>query len=188
MLNFDRPRTPVQWLIFLAATGIILSSPVGTRTFLKEVKKHISEQQRKKEREYEARQLSQALYYLKKRKIIKIESINGKTLIRLTESGKKRGLEYDVERLLIQRQAHWDGMWRMVMFDIPEDKKVAREALREKLKDMGFLRFQKSVWIYPYTCDEEIDFLSEYFLVASYVNLITVRIENDKPLRAEFKL
>ena len=114
MLDFDRPRTPVQWLIFLAATGIILSSPTGTRAFLKEVKKHIAEQGRRKSKENEAVQLSSALYYLKKRKIIKLETIGGKTTIKLTEKGRRRKLEYDVSNLRARLQAHWDGKWRSV--------------------------------------------------------------------------
>ena len=188
MLDFDRPKTPIQWLIFLAATGIILSSPAGTRAFLKEVNKYISQRQQKKGKQYEATQLSQALYYLKKRKVIKVREVNGKTVIKLTEKGNRRKLEYDIEHLRISNDVPWDGKWRMVMFDIPEDKKVAREALRRKLKDLGFAQFQKSVWLYPYPCEEEIDFVTEFFSIAMYVNLITVKIESDRPLRAEFKL
>ena len=74
------------------------------------------------------------------------------------------------------------------MFDIPESEKFAREALREKLKNLGFAQFQKSIWIYPYPCENEIDFVTEFFSIAKHVNLITVKIDDDRPLRAEFNL
>ncbi len=84
-LNFDKPETPVQWLIFLCAIGITLSSPVGTRAFLKELHKHFDDKGKNRKR-YENKQLSQALYYLKKRKIIYIKKMdNGDTEIKLTE-------------------------------------------------------------------------------------------------------
>jgi len=188
-LDFYKPETPAQWIIFFAAMGIILSSPAGTRTFFKELHKYLNEKQGNKGKKYGTAQLSQALYYLKKRKIIKVKKMNnGETRIELTEKGHKRKIQYDLEQLKIRAEASWDGRWRMLMFDIPERKKTAREALREKLKSQGFIQFQRSVWLYPYPCQDEIDFITEYFSVAEYVNLITVKIENDRPLRTKFHL
>ena len=189
LLNFHKPETPGQWLVFIAAMGIILSSPAGTRAFFKELNKYLEEERGSRGKKYKATQLSQALYYLKKRKIIKIvEMSNGETRIELTEKGRRKKIQYDLERLKIPSGDPWDGKWRVLMFDIPESKRTARETLRRKLKDLGFIQFQRSVWIYPYPCQDEIDFVTEYFSVAEYVNLITAKMENDKPLRAKFKL
>ena len=97
-------------------------------------------------------------------------------------------MQYDVENLRISNQAKWDGKWRILMFDIPEKEKGAREALRNKIKELGLIQFQKSVWLYPYPCENEIDFIAEYYQIGKYINLITVKIESDKPLRAQFEL
>jgi len=177
-------------MIFLAATGIVLSSPAGTRAFLKELGKYIFErdEQSKKTKHPKATQLSQTLYLLKKRKIINIRKLGDETVIELTEKGRNKKLQYDLDNLIIPRQEKWDGKWRLLMFDIPEPKKSAREALRGKLKNLGFFQFQKSVWVYPYPCEEEIDFISEIFSVAPYINLLTVKLENDGPIRLKFKL
>ena len=188
-LDFHKPKTPGQWLIFLAAMGIILSSPAGTRGFFKELNKYLDEERGGKNKEYKTAELSRALYYLKKRKIIKVKKMSsGETCIELTEKGERRKIQYDLERLRISSEGPWDKKWRILMFDIPESKKAAREALRNKLKDMGFIQFQRSVWLDPYSCKDEIDFITEYFSIAEYANLITVKIENDKPLRDKFKL
>ena len=189
LINFDKPKTAGQWIVFLAAMGIALSSPVGTRSFLKELNKYLDDERGKRGKKYSSIQLSQALYYLKKRKIINTKKLsNGKTIIELTEKGRRRKLEYDFDRLKLSKTEYWDGKWRILMFDIPEPRRNARDALRNKLMDIGFIQFQKSVWLYPYPCQDEIDFISEYFSIAQHTNLITVRIENDKPLRNRFKL
>ena len=89
----------------------------------------------------------------------------------------------------IEKPKIWDGKWRIVIFDIPKHKKRARDALREKLKELGFYPFQKSVWVFPYPCEKEIQFLVELFDIWPYVNLIVAEnISNDIKLRKHFKL
>jgi hypothetical protein len=188
LLNFDKPKNLSQWLIFLAAIGIALSSPWGTRAFLRELWKYLIKEPSSKFKSLKPIQLSQAIYYLKKRKLIKTQTINNKTILVLTEKGKKRKLEYDLENIRILKQGVWDGKWRLLMFDIPESEKLAREALREKLKKLGFAKFQKSVWLHPFPCENEIDFISEYFSIGQYLNLLVVQINDDQPLRRRFHL
>lgn len=187
IFNFNKPETIAQWIIFLAATGIILSSPRGARNFSKELNKYLNDKINGNN-SFDSRQLSQALYKLKNRNIINIIDKNNKTIILLTEKGKKKKLEYDIDNIKIGKPDKWDGKWRFLMFDIPESKKNAREAFRNKIIDLGFVRFQKSVWIYPYSCDDEINFIAEIFLIAPYLTLLVVEVDNDKPLKAQFGL
>lgn len=44
----------------------------------------------------------------------------------------------------------WDGVWRIVIFDIEEIKKKDRDLFRNKLKELGFAKLQKSVWLTPH--------------------------------------
>lgn len=41
----------------------------------------------------------------------------------------------------------WDGKWRIVIFDIPEERRIIRNLFRRNLKKWGFKQLQKSVWI-----------------------------------------
>ncbi len=41
----------------------------------------------------------------------------------------------------------WDGKWRIVVFDIPEQKRLVRDLFRRNLKKWGFKHLQRSVWI-----------------------------------------
>lgn len=47
----------------------------------------------------------------------------------------------------------WDGLWRMVVFDVPEIERKARDQLRRTLKTGGFGYLQHSVWISPHPLD-----------------------------------
>ena len=181
-----QPATIRQQLLYLAGMGITLAAPGGTKRFLREMRACITQLPGKPEPK--PKQISQALYALKKRKLIKLTQEGKMILLTLTEGGDKRCLRYAFEALKIPRPRKWDGKWRLVLFDIPEDLKAAREALRSKLKQLGFLQFQKSVWIYPHQCEDEIDFISELFAIGRYLNLLAVEIEKDQPLRAHFKL
>jgi DNA-binding transcriptional regulator PaaX len=50
-----------------------------------------------------------------------------------------------------------DGVWKLVIFDIPEKHKYVRTVLRAKLKQLHFKKWQNSIWISPYELDEEIE-------------------------------
>ena len=43
----------------------------------------------------------------------------------------------------------WDGKWRMVVFDLPEEKRSLRNELRRELRAARFGGLQGSVWISP---------------------------------------
>ncbi|KKS75569.1 MAG: hypothetical protein UV48_C0009G0002 [Candidatus Azambacteria bacterium GW2011_GWA2_42_9] len=76
-----------------------------------------------------------------------------------------------------------------MVFDIPEKHKKAREAIRECLNNLGFYKFQKSVFVLPFECSDEIDFITEYFNVRSYVRLILAEtMDNELHLKKIFNL
>lgn len=117
------------------------------------------------------------------------EKKDGSLEITLTEKGKRRALRYKIDEIEIKRPARWDGKWRIVIFDVPEKKKRAREALRMKLKELGFKELQKSVFIHPFECKDEVDFIVEVFEMRRYVRLIRSDfLTNDEKLKLRFKL
>ena len=44
----------------------------------------------------------------------------------------------------------WDGFWRIILLDLPENRKSERESLRYLLKKAGFVCLKNSAWISPY--------------------------------------
>ena len=83
-----------------------------------------------------------------------VEAFNSehKQYFRLTEEGKHKlhNIALEAESSLVS--THWDGYWRMILLDIPEERKNEREALRYLLKKAGFVCVKNSVWIsmYPF--------------------------------------
>jgi hypothetical protein len=139
---------------------------------------------------YSKRKVANALSTLKRRKLIKItKEKNGKFSLKLTNQGRKRLVKMSLESVSIQKPKKWDGKWRIVFFDIPVEFNAAREALRYKMKELGFKQFQKSVWIIPYECEDEILFISEIFGVEKYVEIITAeKILHEENIRKTFNI
>ncbi len=77
---------------------------------------------------------------------------------RLTDSGRDRALWLKMKNT----NETWDGKWRVVIWDVPEKRRVARDLLRYKLKQLGFQCFQKSVWACKKNCTKELrDFIKK---------------------------
>mgnify|MGYP001581370341 CR=1 FL=1 len=112
---------------------------------------------------------------LRKARFIAMEDLpDGTTKVMLTERGKKKVLQYRFEDMAIMRPKAWDGRWRIIIFDIPKRYKREREVWREKLKALGFVQLQRSVWIFPFPCRDEIDFLCEYTRISPFVRHLEV--------------
>jgi DNA-binding transcriptional regulator PaaX len=81
--------------------------------------------------------------------IERIDSVQN-SYARLTKEGKKKvhSLELDSETTLVN--STWDGAWRIIILDLPENRKSEREALRYLLKKANFVCLKNTVWISPY--------------------------------------
>ena len=107
----------------------------------------------------------------------------------LTEKGKKRAITFNFSKMKIKLPEIWDGLWHVAIFDIPEKYKTARLSLRDKLLALGFFQCQKSVYIHPFPCQDEVDFISQFFEVGRYVRYgILTYIANEAELLLRFNL
>ncbi len=86
------------------------------------------------------------LYRLKKQGSIKEISKNGRHFLKLTSKGQ---LELLIQKAGIEKNSDWDGQWRILIFDIPEDCNAKRDSLRRLLKRNNFIKLQASVFISP---------------------------------------
>ncbi len=115
------------------------------------------------------------------------ENKDGTQTVVLVEKGKQRALTFNLDILTIPKPEKWDKKWRGVLFDIPENCKAGRNALRGKLRELGFVQWQKSVFIYPYPCRDQIDFVVECFDLRPYVRYATLsEITNEAELLLYF--
>ena len=126
---------------------------------------------------------------LNKQKFIrKKEKYDGSVLISLTEKGRLRVLSLKFRRLGNKKEK-WDGKWRMVAFDIPDECRKGRNALRYRLRMAGFYELQESLFLYPYDCQEEIRNLVDLFNLKKYVCFAIIsNIDDERIIRVEQRI
>lgn len=109
--------------------------------------------------------------------------------VELTKKGEQK--LYDMEKCdyALPRPQRWDKKWRILIFDIPEKKRLIRDKVRLTLSSIGFKRLQHSVWVYPYDCEDLITLIKTDFKIGKdLLYLIVDSIENDRPILKWFGL
>ncbi len=141
-------------------------------------------------RKYKKKNLYDFFYRFEKEGLIKIEKNNHQVRISLTQEGKKKAGWLQIDSLKINKNQKWDGKWRVIIFDIVQFKKLQRDIFRGKLKDLGLHALQKSVWVCPYKCKDEIELLRDFFgLSKNEIRIITAEnIEDDSYLKKHFHI
>lgn len=133
--------------------------------------------------------IKRAIHSLKNNKLVNIYEKDEMGIVEITESGKKRVLKYKIDDIKITRPKKWDKYWRVVTFDIPEKFKKGRDSLSRKLKEMEFYPLQKSVFVCPFECKDEIDFINEIFNTKKFVHYIVAKeISDEKFLKRYYNL
>ena len=69
---------------------------------------------------------------------------------RITKKGKVKLNSISLEGGDALIPTVWDGYWRIILLDLPENRKSERESLRYLLKKAGFVCLKNSAWISPY--------------------------------------
>src|SRR3989344_2472491 len=108
---------------------------------------------------------------------------------RITNEGRKIVEEIKRDSIGLPKPKRWDKKWRILIFDIREERKMLRDKVRRTLISIGFKRLQKSVWVYPYDCEDFVALLKADFKIGKdLLYIIADAIENDVWLRKEFAL
>jgi hypothetical protein len=134
-------------------------------------------------------QAKTALGRLAVKGLVKFEERDGRRYARVTEEGEKILALESARDASSRKPRHWDGRWRVVIFDIPEYRRGIRNRLRLFMSEYGFVRLQDSVWIYPYDCEDLIALAKANFRVGvDVLYMIVEKLERDKHLREHFGL
>ena len=141
-------------------------------------------------KKYSQKQIQSAVDSIRRQKLIEyVCDKDGKTVVKITKKGETKLRAFDIELMKINKPKKWDGKWRLVMFDIPMRFTKGREALRYHLKVLDFFQFQKSAWVYPYPCEDEVIFITDFFGIGRYVEILTIEsVSRDEKLKQHFNL
>lgn len=129
--------------------------------------------------------LRKLLKNLEKKRYINL----GGEKIKLTKKGKTLLQEIAVSEIKFSKPDKWDGLWRLVSYDIPEVSKKFRDLFRNILERNGFCKIQESLWVFPYECKEEIAILAKQLNLSPYVVVMTTdHLPNQKEMVDHFGL
>lgn len=138
-------------------------------------------------RENDKIKFSREMYRLKRAGIIKKYIDEKGESIELTAKGKRLAKKYLIDQMEVALPRKWDKKWRLVIFDIPNEKRIIRDVLREKLERIGFMKLQESVYVFPFDCQKEIDIMKATYYIRPYVQYIVAdRIETEVNLLENF--
>ena len=116
-------------------------------------------------------------------------SYNQKGLLRLTPKGEAKLRQLEAGEFNLKRPKKWDGKWRILSFDIKEERRGTRDKLRATINAIGFKKLHQSSWVYPHPCEDLITLLKADFKIGKEVlYIIADSIENDRALREHFSL
>jgi len=109
--------------------------------------------------------------------------------IRLTKKGRKLLNKIYLSEFKITKQEKWDGLWRLVSYDVPEIYKNSRNVFRGVLENNGFQQIHKSLWVSPYDCKEEIAvFCKNLNMTKDVIVMTTDHLPNQKEMIEHFNL
>lgn len=142
---------------------------------------------------YNASTVNNSLEKLHQKGMIRFSYRGNDRTFRFTKKGIKKWQELmrvgEFEAMQIKRPEKWDGKWRIIIFDIPDRKKKARDALRGRLKMLGFFQMQKSIFIHPYASLEQIEAVREFYSIKRHVKIIvTDFLEDGDKLKKYFDI
>ena len=139
----------------------------------------------------EEKRLRKSLEKLEQKEIIDIDEKDGKIFVKLKDKNNLTVLKYSTKALLDfkRKRKNWNKKWFLVFFDVPEIQRNKRNYLRKFLLDIGFYRYQQSVYIFPYECENELGLIKKIVEGAKYIKyIIAEKIEDEKLIKSFFKL
>lgn len=153
---FRKPKGEIikDILLWLALAGgmVVMGNVSPIRLFLRSpYSKH-----------YKQQSMRNAFVRLKKQGALSVEKRGHNYSISLTEQGRKKAGWLQIDLLKISKPKKWDQKWRFLLFDIEQEERWRRDVLRSFLVRLGFVLFQKSVWVHPYDCRAELELLREF--------------------------
>lgn len=108
----------------------------------------------------------------------------------ITDRGREHLMKREFAQTELEKPKKWDGKWRLVIFDVSERRRHLRDMLRQHFTRLGLYPIQKSVWLFPYSCDDLVRLIKvdlglgrdvQYFTVGEFADR-----EEEKSWRLRF--
>lgn len=139
----------------------------------------------------EEEKIKKSLKSLEKREIISLEEKHNNVFVKLKDKNNSLVIKYSIKALFDfkKKEKKWKGKWFIVFFDVPKKQNNKRDYLRLYLLKIGFIKYQQSVYIFPYECQKEVLLIKKVVEGAKYMKYIVAeKIENEDKMKQYFGL
>ncbi|MDO8622004.1 MAG: hypothetical protein Q7R80_02135 [bacterium] len=106
----------------------------------------------------------------------------------LTDKGRTYLMRRELSHAEIVEPKKWDGKWRIVTFDVPEKRRHLRDSLRTHFQRLGLYPIQKSVWLFPYPCDDLVRLIKVDLDLGRSVQYFTVGKFEDREEEKDWRI
>lgn len=129
--------------------------------------------------DFSAEMRSRVAAEINRQDLVETTQSHNKFRLQLSVKGIHRLQRAEIERVKIQRPEKWDGLWRMVTYDVPRAQNAQRRLFTRQLERLGFAMIRESVWFHPYPCFGQVETIVTYCGLQRYVTLAEIsRIDN----------
>lgn len=184
---FEKKYAAVADILTLVGVGAFLAASVAIPNLPRALRLFYNPKENKAWKRFNTPYLKRVLKRLEEQKLVETETTKGYQIVKITNRGRRRILKHSLDKLEIKKPKVWDSKWRLVSYDIPNDKHRRRDIIRRYLQDWGFYPLHASVFLHAYPCEREVEFLREYLRIGKFVRIfIVAKIENDESFREFF--
>ncbi len=155
-------NTTLKLIGLTGLSGVVISAPNATQGLKQLLKKSkgINHQR--------------VLAELKRQGLVHITQDEDRMHYTVTPAGAHRLQLMILDEIIIEVPKKWDKRWRVVSFDVPITHSKQRMAFTQKLRGYNFIMLQKSVWVHPAPCFDQIEQLASHYNIMRYCTLLEV--------------
>lgn len=124
---------------------------------------------------------------LRRQGLVEVSNRDGHIVIQPSVKGIHRLQRAQISNLFVQPQDRWDGIWRMISYDIPSKYGKQRRLFTSELHRLGFTLIKDSTWFHPYPCFDAVSELVAYCGLTNHVMVAEIARIDENSLRRLYK-
>ncbi|QGQ46349.1 PaaX family transcriptional regulator C-terminal domain-containing protein [Metabacillus sediminilitoris] len=113
-----------------------------------------------------------AIFRMVQKNLMQVRKIGNKSYYSVSEQGKRK-VDEGVKRVYTTQSQTWDGMWRVLTYSFPEEKRELRNEIRNELNWTGFGVISNSTWVSPNPLEEQVLEMIETYQIEDNIFLFS---------------
>lgn len=124
---------------------------------------------------------------LRRQRLIEVLQDGQNIRLTLSPAGAYRLSNTLIRQLKVPSPKSWDQKWRLVTFDIPINRSASRKRFTEHLQSLNFYMLQRSIWIHPFPCFDELAQLAGHYNLLRYCSFLEISMLDSNSTRRLLK-